>query len=371
MSMSKIVQPKVDIVGKQKNLYKFTVSNCNVSVVNAIRRTILTDIDTVVIDPENINIIKNTTQFNNEILKQRLACIPVHIKDLSKSIDNLSLEINVHNGEDYIKNVTTEDFILKDSVQNTALKKENRDIVFPKNSITGDYILFSRLKPKITNEIDGEILHIQATFKIATAAENGSYNVVSTCGYGNTLDQGKIADEKQKFESLLEKKGIPDEILSDKLLNWENHTSKRYYKDNSFDFVLESIGIWSNREIIGMACKRIVSRLETIKKLSKDGDIVIETSATTMKNSFDIRLENETYTIGKLIEYVLHYEYLLNKKTLSYTGFLKHHPHDDHSIIRIAYTSDDNTMEFIQDLLVSSITIAQNIVETIRKQFSD
>ena len=27
----------------------------------------------------------------------------------------------------------------------------------------------------------------------------------------------------------------------------------------------------------------------------------------------DITLKNETYTIGKLIEYVLHYEYLLNK----------------------------------------------------------
>lgn len=371
MSMSKIVQPKVDIVGKQKNLYRFTVSNCNVSVINAIRRTILTDIDTVVIDPNNINIIKNTTQFNNEILKQRLACIPVHIKDLSKSIDNLSLEIHVHNDEDHIKNVTTEDFMLKDSIQNTLLKKENRDIVFPKNPITGDYILFSRLKPKITNEIGGEILHIQATFKIATAGENGSYNVVSTCGYGNTIDEGKIADEKQKFETSLEEKGVTDDILSDKLLNWENHTSKRYFKENSFDFVLESIGIWSNREIIGMACKSIISRLEKIKKLSKDGDISIETSPTAMKNSFDIRLENETYTIGKLIEYVLHYEYLLNKKTLSYVGFLKPHPHDNHSIIRIAYTSDDNTIDFIQDLLVSSTTIAENIIETIRKQFSD
>ena len=145
----------------QKNLYRFTVANCNVSVINAIRRTILTDIDTVVIDPDNINIIKNTTQFNNEILKQRLACIPVHIKDLSKSIDNLSLEIHVHNDEDYIKNVTTEDFMLKDSVQNTLLKKENRDIVFPKNAITGDYILFSRLKPKITNETMSDVLKFE------------------------------------------------------------------------------------------------------------------------------------------------------------------------------------------------------------------
>ena len=86
--MDKIVEPKIDITGETKNSYKFTISNTNVSVVNAIRRTILTDIRTVVIDPNNINIITNDTQFNNQILCQRLACVPVHIKDLSKDINN-------------------------------------------------------------------------------------------------------------------------------------------------------------------------------------------------------------------------------------------------------------------------------------------
>ena len=71
--MTKIVEPKVDITGETKNTYKFTLSNTNVSVVNALRRTILTDIETVVIDPNNINIIKNNTQFNNELLCQRLS----------------------------------------------------------------------------------------------------------------------------------------------------------------------------------------------------------------------------------------------------------------------------------------------------------
>ena len=227
---SKIVNPKVDILGKKDGVYKFTLSNTNVSVANAIRRTILTDIETVVIDPDNINILHNTTQFNNEILCDRLACIPVHIKDLSKSIDNLVLEINVNNDGDYIKDVTTEDFVLKESTQGQALSKENIDIVFPKNKITGDYILFSRLKPKITNEIPGEKLHIQATFRKATAKENGSYNIVSTCGYGYTMDPEKIANEREKFETSLEDKKISADDMGDKLMNWENHTCKRYIK---------------------------------------------------------------------------------------------------------------------------------------------
>ena len=38
---------------------------------------------------ENLaNIITNTTRLNNEVLKQRLACIPIHISDLTMPITN-------------------------------------------------------------------------------------------------------------------------------------------------------------------------------------------------------------------------------------------------------------------------------------------
>ena len=52
-------------------------------------------------------------------------------------------------------------------------------------------------------------------------------------------------------------------------------------------------------------------------------------------------------------------------------GFLKPHPHDSHSIIRLAYTSDDNTIDYIQDLLNTSVTIAQNILLSIKEQFTE
>tara|TARA_B100001287_G_C22679298_1_gene529426 strand:+ start:2296 stop:3402 length:1107 start_codon:yes stop_codon:yes gene_type:complete len=367
--MSKIVEPKVDIIGKQNHLYKFTLSNTNVSVVNAIRRTILTDIKSVVIDPNNINIIKNNTQFNNEILCQRLACIPVHIKDLSKSIDNLMLEIHVNNDTDYIKEITTKDFKLKEPSQNKYLNDEIRETIFPKNSLTDDYIVFARLKPKITNEIPGETLHIQATFKILTAKDNGAYNVVSSCAYGYTLDQAKIADAEQQYQSELESKNLTDEDIQDKMINWNNHNIKRYYKENSFDFTLESVGVWKNREIISMACDVIIEKLNHISQLNKEQKIKIEETNIALKNGYDIELVNETYTIGKLIEYVLHYEYLLNKKVLSFVGFLKPHPHDSNSIIRLAFKSEDNTIDYIQDLLSQSIGICKNIIASIKSQF--
>ena len=55
----------------------FTISDMNVSLANAIRRTVLADIPTVVFADANMVITTNTTRMNNELIKQRLRCIPI------------------------------------------------------------------------------------------------------------------------------------------------------------------------------------------------------------------------------------------------------------------------------------------------------
>ena len=86
--------PEVENGTENKGMLTFTLKNTNVSVANALRRVILSNIKTVVIDTneESINISENTTRFHNEILKQRLGCIPVHITDFD-TIENLQLEL--------------------------------------------------------------------------------------------------------------------------------------------------------------------------------------------------------------------------------------------------------------------------------------
>ena len=69
-----------------------------------------------------------------------------------------------------------------------------------------------------------------------------------------------------------------------------------------------------------------------------------------MKNCYDIILENEDYTIGKVLEYLLYSSYYEGLKTLSFCGFKKLHPHDLDSIIRIAYKEDITIMDIKQNL---------------------
>ena len=57
---------------------------------------------------------------------------------------------------------------------------ENKRI-FPPCSITGDYIDFARLRPRVSDEIPGEELNMTCGLSIGTAKEDGAFNVASTC----------------------------------------------------------------------------------------------------------------------------------------------------------------------------------------------
>ena len=88
---------KVSDKNEIDNILKFTLHGVNVSIANAIRRIILSEIPSVVFrtfpHAENkMEIIKNTTRFTNEILKQRLSCVPVYMTT-DVPYDNFYIEV--------------------------------------------------------------------------------------------------------------------------------------------------------------------------------------------------------------------------------------------------------------------------------------
>ena len=100
--------PQVKITSSVNDLLSFTLSGVNVSVANAVRRTILSDINSIVFrtsphEQSKATISTNTTRLNNEIIKMRLSCIPIHIKDVDTfPIDKYKVEVHVENEFDGI-----------------------------------------------------------------------------------------------------------------------------------------------------------------------------------------------------------------------------------------------------------------------------
>lgn len=336
------MNPTISNISDEAGVYKFTLDGLNVSLANSIRRTILSDIPINVIKTETYaenqcNILVNTTRLHNEILKQRLSCIPIHITELDLLPNNYVLEVDVKNDTDHLIYITTENFKIRNKSNGNYLTENEIRKIFPMCNKTNSFIEFARLRPKIGDGIPGEQLKLEADFSITTAKDNSMFNVVSKCSYGNTLDTVKINEMWEDHEAKLKSNGSPQEDIDFEKKNYYLLDAQRQFIPDSFDFIIQSIGIYENIELVKKACIILQNKMVEFAN-AIDSDIVpINISETTMENCYDIVLENEDYTVGKVLEYLLYDQYYIKDKILSFCGFKKFHPHNTDSIIRIAY----------------------------------
>ena len=364
------MNPAVKIQSEKDKLL-FTLSGVNVSYANAIRRTILSDIPTVVFKTtpyaENkSNFIVNTTRHNNEILKQRLSCVPIHITDLSMPLKNYLLVVDVENKSDSVQYVTTKDFKIKNVLTNEFLKEKDNQKYFPPNVTTGMYIDFARLRPKISEQIAGEKLNFTCEFSISTAKDVAMFNVVSTCSYGFTEDKTAIEKELAMKVQQWNEKGVEDIEFEKK--NWLLLDAKRIVVKDSFDFIIESVGVYENEALVKKACSILIEKCKKTMEENKNNILLIKESETTMKNSYDIVLINEDYTLGKVIEYALYAMFYEGTKAMSFCGFKKMHPHDAQSLVRVAY-KEPTDVAVLRQHLFHALEGSMKVFESIEGAF--
>jgi DNA-directed RNA polymerase subunit L len=369
------MNPQVELndIPGNGDMLSFTLSGVNVSIANAIRRTILSDINTVVFrttpnEKNKANIIANTSRLNNEVIKQRLSCIPIHIKDYDEfPFKNYIMEVNIENNTDTIMFVTTQHFKIRDLVTGKFLDETKTREIFPANDYTGCFIDFVRLRPKISEEIPGEKIHLTCEFEIGNAKEDGMFNVASTCSYGFSIDDVVQEAELQRKRQTWKDEGKSKEEIDFESQNWKLLDGLRITKKDSFDFTIDTVGIFTNNELIDSACKILMHSFNDLNNLIEKDELKIVKSQNTMSNCFDIVLENEDYTIGKVLEYFLYTKYY-ETNMLTFCGFKKMHPHDTYSIIRVAY-SEAVELTTVKGHLQECIADSINIFKRIRKEF--
>lgn len=347
---------------EENNELFFTLNNVDASYANALRRTILSDIKTVSIDPDDIIIHQNNTKMHNEIIKHRISCIPIFLKSIN-DINRYKLILDVNNETNNIIDITTEDISIYDSKIEQFLPKENVKTILPPNYITNDYILLLRVYPKINNASNNEKIHLECKLSYKSASENGVFNVVSTCSYAFTIDPVKQNTEWLKYQKQLSSDA--NNTLEKK--NWYLHEGKRHFKKDSFDFIIETIGVYSNQEIVKLACKTIIEKLQNISREIENKTIEI-TNGNTVELSYDIKIPNDNYTIGKIIEQTLYTLFYKNTSMLSFVGYLKEHPHIHHGLIRIMFHDKSKNEEHIYNMFIQSIEFASKIFQSISNQ---
>lgn len=368
------MNPNVELL-KNDDVLKFTLSGVDHSIANALRRILLSDIPMVVFkttphEENECTIHSNTSRFNNEIIKQRLSCIPIHVTNPEILKDHI-LEVNVENNGDSTLYVTTKDFVIKNKNTGQAIPESSvREIFPPFESSKGPYyILFLRLRPKLSDEIPGEKIHLTCTFSIGTCKENGMYNAVSTCAYAFTPDQSKIEAKLLSLVAGWKAEGKSAEEIDFESSNWLLLDAKRITKKESFDFILESVGVYTNKQLLELASSIMLQKLnQLLVSVETDKISILLNKEVTSKNTYDIILEGDDYTVGKVIEYVLYTNYFGPNKKLSFCSSKKMHPHDPDVILRLTYLNDTD-INIVKQNLIESIKQAYKVFEDMKTKF--
>ena len=365
--------PKIyDLSESKDGILKFTLKDVDVSIANGLRRTAISDIDTIVCrttpyEKNDCDFEINTSRFNNEILKQRLSCIPIHITDVEGfPYEQYVLECHEKNDTDSILIVTTYNFKIKNVLTGEYIPDEQKQQIFPKNTFTNEYINFCRLRPKISDEIRGEEIKFTCKFSVGNCKENSMFNVLSTCAYGNSQDVVKVNDSWDKLEAKYKSDNLTKEEIQFNKTNWLAVDAKRITEKNSYNFKIKTIGVFKNKYIMTTACKIIIQKVLQLKE--KISELSILTADLVEQNGFDICLENEGFTIGKILESILYHRFFEKEKKINFVGFKKNHPHDDYSFVRVILPTSDGVDE-LRIMLQKCFDEIISIYSEIKEQF--
>ena len=358
----------------QFNVTSFDIfgQEINCQIINAIRRSI-TGIKTVGLDTNNSIFTLNTSDVNNEIIKQQLRSIPVFITremfsfndyveqnnsedtntntntntssvDLDSytitggntksnvSIFDFSVELDVINNTNICYIVTTKDLKIKNNKTNTYLSESQVRKIFPPSNYSFDpqdsFIQILTLRPKPSDNFNGVGIKFTCPFAIFTADTDGCFILACNISYSQNVDQKRVAEERA-----LKKKELEDQKADDiefTLKNWELLTAKRFTLTNSFNFKIKSIGIYPSIVLVNMACEVVIQQLLDFKQQLKEYNPDIDSSIYIEQQSMDrtqfyINFRGDL-TIGHAIQSNLVDVDILKYRKLTYAAVVKEHP---------------------------------------------
>jgi DNA-directed RNA polymerase subunit L len=273
----------IENVRESLNGYRLTFECVNTPIpfVNGLRRILLAEIPTVVI--RDVVIRENTSQMIHEMLKHRVEMLPVQVQASEGDvIRDTKLTVRFLPSPE-TREVTSDDFVAVGPRAQVILR--DRDLKTP--------LTFLTLNPN-------EALHIECGLGLAMTG--ASQVCVST--FRNHIDERRAKLDRDSF------------ILSrsdEDVRIFDNHLIQRSYTRDPvterpihFDFTVESIGVYSARELVRIAVELLKKKVTEFVKLpiSKDetGAYLVET--TTEGHTLGALAQSILYDSPGLVEFV-------------------------------------------------------------------
>ena len=346
-------------------LQSYIFDNIDPSIINGIRRIVLSELPHIAMDHETISntntiIEHNTSCLHNEMLINRLSLIPLNnehkiltiitVWDEEKQqrvskfkypdlIPTFTLDVR-HNKylnfkRSNLKVITADDFVCiyspekQSTITNLGFNHKNiSDNIFALDSITNEHCIFLYLKPSPTNENYQKIC-LKATPIVGQPKQYASFCQVGTIQYENV----QLSEQKQieKFQAKLhalnkerDSKGMKpmtseqekkEKLVFNTLDAQRAFHINKYGEPNRIKLTIQSINDKVPNQILFDAINWFILKLKDlkhvlhhvpyesvhIKDINTDLKIQWLHNSTQMKYACELCIRDETHTIGNLL----------------------------------------------------------------------
>lgn len=326
----------------------FEIHGVDVSIINGVRRVILTDIPTVGFlgeETPSVDIDVNTGRLHNELIIHRIGLIPIHLSEEETEAyqdEELTAHLHVVNKTDNMLDVTTQDLEVKRNDQVVAVKERNR--LFPVDPITKSPILITRLHPHEELKFTGRAIK-------STARVHAGFSPVCLCTFHYLLDPV----ESLKATNVLDK---------------ERAYMKNEYGDPmAVQFELETVNALTPRYLVHTALGILYDKVSTFAQ-----EIMMEASDTVTHGfirdkGYTFVAKNEDDTLGNLLQSYIHVHYVRNGSNapsgnkVSWAGYYCPHPLDTTMELSITMVDHDNEARPYLDLMQE---VCQNLMTRLK-----
>jgi len=306
--------------------FRTDTENCR-SMCNAIRRIILSEVETVAIPADGVVILKNTTSLNNELICHRLSLTFVHV--LPEELKNWSgngryeFSIEVSNSGLDVKAVTSRDIKVIDAVNQSEASAVVRDRLFPPNATSKHYVLLAYLRGHNSADPGTDALHVKFTATRGTGRDSASWTPVSRCAIKN------VVDEVAREVALHAKHGAqPSETERSQFAALEGLRHYKTARDDAgepgeIDMTIHSETSLHPAYLVSSALGVLIDKVANMAKL--DSSTVTISRIGKATNMYRVAVLNEDDTLGDVVQSML-FRRWRSGESVTNIGYTVHHP---------------------------------------------
>ncbi len=416
--MSKF-KPNISNISFEKEELKFVLSGSDnygldKSIVNGIRRSLLTDIPSIAFRTEenlnnkDIHIVTNTTSIHNEMLLQRISLIPLYI-DPEKYMKNYLFELKVvHDGKNPFQFVTTNDmniYPLKSEIQkridnfeeedaeeldtllnsinhenydmNNPLSQKRKDEILRPFQFRGktNYILITELKNTNSEDLKQE-LHFFGSPSVSTGKENARFQPVSCATYSFLKDDSLI---DSILKERIQVENVSQEDIDSFTTKFMLAESERYYcrdfenEPHKYNFTIKSVHQYDPVKLFKQSITLLMEKLVSLKlsliALLKNEDTCVS-SLKVNDFLYHYTINDEGHTIGNIIQSHISRRSINDKSMIQLCGYKKPHPLEESLKLILSLNPKHKIMkETEQNKFMMITNFLMEELETIRQEF--